>query len=254
MIQRIVRTNDLDIHITAFKAIILGIIQYSTSILGIMTGSQRKKLESCQRMILSWIFKRCNHNKLMEHDATLFLAKENDDDTEKIDKAIGFEDEISYRNKLEQVDLYPITHRIDRNLILLGAEAITERLTLKHMIKRQNSSRLGPYVKVVVASEKNRPTYFQKALERSLAFASAQLFNKLNPTLRKMIYDKEIFKDKLSKILQKIDVLDINGVPTETLRIDQQLQQVIRENAESGIHENLEFEENVNECLNQQNP
>ena len=58
LIQRIIKTNDLGVHLCAYKSIIVGIIQYGASILGVMSGSQRKKLEACQRMLLRWIFKR----------------------------------------------------------------------------------------------------------------------------------------------------------------------------------------------------
>ena len=67
---------------------------------------------------------------------------------------------------------------------------------------------------------------------KSLAVASASLFNKLSPSIRKIIYDKLAFKEKISRLLKKIDVLDYNCIPTESLKIDQQIQRVIRESGE----------------------
>ena len=168
-----------------------------------MSGSQRKKLEACQRMLLRWIFKRRTDNQVLENDATLFLARGTEDAAEEIDKLMQSENDISYKERLVKADLYPITSRIDSNLIMLTAESMTGRLRMKHMTKRQKSARLGPFMHILIANEKNRPQYFKAVFERSLAFASASLFNKLSPTIRKIIHDKLAFKEKNFKTIKK---------------------------------------------------
>ena len=80
--------------------------------------------------------------------------------------------------------------------------------------------------------KKKRPPYFKAVFGRRLAFVSANLSNKLSPTTRKIIDDKLAFKEKISRLLRKIDVLDHNCIPTESLKIDQQIQRVIRESGE----------------------
>ena len=188
-----------------------------------MSGSQRKKLEACQRMLLRWIFKRCTDNQLLENDATLFLAKGTEDAANEIDKLLQSENDISYKDRLLKAELYPITSRIDRNLIMLAAESMSDRLRMKHMTKRQKSARLGPFLHILIANEKNRPPYFKAIFEKSLAFASASLFNKLSPVLRNMISSKLAFKEQLSRLSRKIDVLDHNCIPAKSLKIEHQI-------------------------------
>ena len=48
-----------------------------------------------------------------------------------------------------------------------------------------------------------------------------------------MISSKLSFKEQLSRLLRKIDVLDHNCIPTESLKIEQQIQRVIRESGET---------------------
>ena len=44
-----------------------------------------------------------------------------------------------------------------------------------------------------------------------------------------MISSKLAFKEQLSRLLRKIDVLDHNCIPVESLKVEQQIQRVIRE-------------------------
>ena len=56
MLQRVIISRNMEIHLMGYKTIELGIIQYSCRILGDMTASQRRRLENCQRAMIRWIY------------------------------------------------------------------------------------------------------------------------------------------------------------------------------------------------------
>ena len=144
MIQRIIKTNDLNVHLIAFKAIILGIIQYGSSVLGIMSGAQRKKLEAIQKLILSWIFKRCKFEKSFENDAILLLVKETEDAAEEIDNFAEIEDHMSYKDKLREADLFPTDLRPKRSNSS-GSNANEKKNNLQHyLLHRPQVSEIKP--------------------------------------------------------------------------------------------------------------
>ena len=110
-------------------------------------------------MLLRSISKLCTDNQVLEYDATLFLARGTEDVAEEMEKLLHCENDISYKEWLVKAEQYPITSRIDRNLIMLAIDDMTSRLRMKHMTKIQKSARLGPFVHILIANEKNRTLY-----------------------------------------------------------------------------------------------
>ena len=138
LLQRCIQSKNLEIHILAFKSIILGIIQYSAGVLASMTASQRKKLEKCQRNMIKWIYSGCSKNEKEINNVTINLAKADFNDNEgEYDESNEDTTEISYKDKLAELGLTPLSHRIDRNLILLGADALYGRLAIPQIAMKE---------------------------------------------------------------------------------------------------------------------
>ena len=86
MTQGILKTKKIDIHLIAYKAIVMGIIQYSVGILGKMTGAQRKRLEATQKMMLTWIYRKFEADENLTNNATLWITKGTDEAAEEMEK------------------------------------------------------------------------------------------------------------------------------------------------------------------------
>ena len=119
LLQRCIQSKNLEIHILAFKSIILGIIQYGSGVLASMTASQRKKLEKCQRNMIKWIHRGCSKDKNEINNATINLAKADFNENEgEVDESNEDTTEIGHKDKLIELGLAALSHRMDRNLIL----------------------------------------------------------------------------------------------------------------------------------------
>ena len=222
MLQRCIQSNNLEIHLLAYKSIILGIIQYSAGVLASMTATQRKKLEKCQRNMINWIYRGCNTDQGEINNVTIDLAKADFNENEESNDETN---EINYKGELSKLQLNPLSHRIDRNLILLGANALFDRLAIPQITMKESKTteRLGPFIQTKVKKEPKRPPFFQKLIERSIIETAATMFNKLKPETRKEAHDKIVFKCKLSEFLGQIDVLNPDGIPLDMLKIDRQI-------------------------------
>ena len=159
MLQRCIQSNNLEIHLLAYKSIILGIIQYSAGVLASMTATQRKKLEKCQRNMINWIYRGCNTDQGEINNVTIDLAKADFNENEESNDVTN---EINYKEKLSKLQLNPLSHRIDRNLILLGADALFDRLAIPQITMKESKTteRFGLFIQTKVKKETKRPPFF----------------------------------------------------------------------------------------------
>ena len=119
----------------------------------------------------------------------------------------------------------PITKRIDRNLIILAAEALSSRLRFPEIgLKEERAGRRsGPMTMVRFKKEKGRPTFAEAFLNKSLQSSAAQLFNATKTSVKELYLEKDKFKRALDTQLNELDVLDENGQPLERLKLIHQL-------------------------------
>ena len=75
MFERCIRSKNLEIHLLAYKSIILGIIQYNAGVLASMTATQKKRLEKCQRNMINLIYRGCKTDEREINEITINLAK-----------------------------------------------------------------------------------------------------------------------------------------------------------------------------------
>ena len=224
MIQGILKTKKIEIHLIAYKAIILGIIQYSVGMLGNMSGAQRKKLEATQKMMITWMYRKLETEENHTNNATLWITKGTEEAAKEMEKTIEVKHESTYKEKLEELNMFPITHRVDRNIIQVAADGATGRLIIPYIkIKEPKSERLGPFLEIDVKKERKRPNIYKREMERSMIQTGVTMFNKLNTQIRNQMNNKEHFKLFLSTYLKNIDVLDHKNIPTETLKLDNQI-------------------------------
>ena len=191
-----------------------------------MTASQRKRLENCQRAMIRWIYKGCNTSNESVNEITISLSKEDQDDNaddENIQQQTT-EQTKTYKEKLLELDIFPVTHRLDRNMLLWGADGLYDRLYVPQLIQQETiTSRTGPRIKFKRMKEPKRPKFFEKLLDKSLQETAANLFNKLRSEIRKEAHDKDSFKVKVSAILRNIDVLNERGIALDNLKLSNQL-------------------------------
>ena len=152
---------------------------------------------------------------------TINLAKADFNDNEgEYDESNEDTTEISYKEKLAELGLTPLSHRIDRNLILLGADALYGRLAIPQISMKESKTieRLGPFIKTLIKKEPKRPPFFERQIEKGIIGTAAKMFDKLKPETRREAHDKIIFKRKLSEFLGRIDVLNQDGLPVDMLK------------------------------------
>ena len=152
------------------------------------------------------------------------LAKEDDIENDAVPPEQFNEITKSYKETLQELDIFPITHRLDRNMLLWGADGLFDRLYIPQIMQQESiSDRTGPRIQVKRKKEPYRPKVFEKILDRSLQETAASLFNKLPSSIRDAARDKEIFKARVSAILRNIDVLNERGIALDSLKIGNQL-------------------------------
>ena len=86
---------------------------------------------------------------------------------------------VDYKDKLTETKLMPITKRIDRNLIIIAAEALSGRLRFSKLGLKPDrpGRRSGPVAEISFKKAKKRPRFAQRFLSTCLQSLAAELFN-----------------------------------------------------------------------------
>ena len=132
-----------------------------------MTASQRRRLDNCQRARIRWIYKGCNTSNESVNEITIRLSKEDQDDNVNDENTPPqtIEQTKTYKDKLLELDIFPVTHRLDRNMLLWGADGLYERLYVPQLTQQETiTSRTGPRIKTKRLKEPKRPKFFEKLL------------------------------------------------------------------------------------------
>ena len=87
----------------AYKTITMGILQYSMSLLGMMTGKQRKKLEAFQRMVIGWIYRKAEGETNDAKEMTLWITIGTDEAAKQMEDNIEDEHKLTYKEKLKEL-------------------------------------------------------------------------------------------------------------------------------------------------------
>ena len=157
------------------------------------------------------------------NDITSLLTKADESSAHEMDQQYD-KCKIGYRDKLAETGLFPLTHRMDRNVIQLACEAISNRIKFPSIeIKVPTNERLGPFASLSIAKEKRRPPSFERLIKNSLSNTAIRMFNMLKQDIRKKFMDKGAFKKRLSDHIKNLDVLDLNGIPLERMKLQVQL-------------------------------
>jgi hypothetical protein len=98
-----------------------------------MSGKSRERIEAAQRMMISYICNRCKSGQQQMNDLTLYLTRASEEDPDELEKSFEEYDNFSYKMKLKELGLHPMTHRIDHNIILIASEAMGKRLKFENI-------------------------------------------------------------------------------------------------------------------------
>ena len=115
--------------------------------------------------MINWIYRGCNTDQGEINNVTIDLAKADFNENEESNDVTN---EINYKGELSKLQLNPLSHRIDRNLILLGADALFDRLAIPQITMKESKTteRLGPFIQTKVKKEPKRPPFFQRDMVR----------------------------------------------------------------------------------------
>ena len=140
---------------------------------------------------------------------------------EKFEKSFE-NNNISYKDKLTETGVYPITHSLDQKLIILAAEAATKQLRLPevHLKIERPGRRHGSFPEIAIQKQKKRPYFAKTFLDKSLQQKAVSLFNSIPSSTKRLYFEKDKLKSAINKQLSKIDVLNIDGLQLERLKLE----------------------------------
>ena len=91
------------------------------------------------------------------NDLTKCLSGLDDREIDKLEESVDNQ-KIAYKDKLAETSLMPITKRIDRNLIVITAEALSNRLRFSGIgLKEERAGRRSKPVGIVLFKKRIEP-------------------------------------------------------------------------------------------------
>lgn len=67
--------------------------------------------------MVRWIYKGCNTSNESLNEITITLAREDEIENDAIFSEQATEAKKSYNDKLKELDIFPITNRLERNML-----------------------------------------------------------------------------------------------------------------------------------------